>query len=260
MKLPTWAWVLGSAALGLLIGYALSRALARTPKRLTSNKRTGRQPTRRKAIEAIWESDDAVRKNLPPDLVAVFNKVKQRIKGKRTMDRTEAFLQWVEENPDAVVAVQAGAAEADVERMVREHEAHEAERYAEHEAEVEAAERAAIEASAAEDAELADLAERYAAEPDPEEVREEEVLGAVEYGAWEAVAPPAHADEDISDAEFFRRLEVVEGTPAPAPRRSKPRGRAPGRPKGRSRRKAASGAPSGPVRALLPARSESQSA
>lgn len=262
-SLPTWAWVLGSAALGILIGYALSRALARTPKkRLSANKRETRRPTKRKAIEAIWESDDAVRRDIPPDLVPVFNKVKSRIKGKRTRDRTEAFLEWVEENQDAVIAMQAQAADVDVERLIREREAADAAAQSAHDAAVEAAEREAIEAAAAEDAELAELAARYADEPEPpEEPPEAEAEAAWrEYASWEQSRPPSHADEDISDAEFFRRLEVVEGSPTSAAKRSKPRRKAASRPKGRSRRKAAREAPSGPVRALLPARGESQSA
>jgi len=264
-KLPTWVWVLGSAALGVLIGYALSRALERTPKRLTGNKRGPTRPTKRKAIEAISESDDAVRRNVPPELIPIFNRIKGRIKGKRTRDRTEAFLEWVEEHPEDVVAMQAGAAESEIKRLVSAHEADEHERYAaaeaEHEAEVARDEREAIAEAAVEveDTELAELAERYAAEPDPEEAREEYVAGVEEYGAWAGAAPPTRADEDISDAEFFRRLEVVEG-PAPAARRSQPRRKGAGRPKGRPRPKAASEAPSGPVRALLPARGESQSA
>lgn len=52
------------------------------------------------------QSDDAVRANIPAELVRVFEKVKRGVRGSPHMSRTEAFLHWVEENPDEVLAIQ----------------------------------------------------------------------------------------------------------------------------------------------------------
>jgi len=72
------------------------------------------------------ESDDAVRKNLPPELLPVFDKVRRSIKAGHRRTRTEAFLEWAEEHPAEVLAIQAEHVGADVERMVADQ--HEAER------------------------------------------------------------------------------------------------------------------------------------
>lgn len=55
------------------------------------------------AGERRQESDDEVRSNLHPSMVAVFDHVRRHIKGSPRMSRTEAFLHWAEENPDEVV-------------------------------------------------------------------------------------------------------------------------------------------------------------
>lgn len=52
--------------------------------------------------ERRQESDDEVRSNLEPPMVPVFDAVRRFIKGTPRKSRTEAFLQWVEENPDEV--------------------------------------------------------------------------------------------------------------------------------------------------------------
>lgn len=52
--------------------------------------------------ERRQESDDEVRTNLQPDMVPVFDKVRRHIKGTPRKSRTEAFLQWAEENPGEV--------------------------------------------------------------------------------------------------------------------------------------------------------------
>jgi hypothetical protein len=68
------------------------------------------------------EDDDAVRANLPADLVPVFNTVKKHIKGNARRSRTEAFLEWAQENSDEVMAMQSLAADRDVERLIAEHD------------------------------------------------------------------------------------------------------------------------------------------
>ncbi len=52
--------------------------------------------------ERRQESDDEVRTNLAPDMVPVFDAVRKHIKGTPRKSRTEAFLQWAEENPAEV--------------------------------------------------------------------------------------------------------------------------------------------------------------
>jgi hypothetical protein len=50
-------------------------------------------------IERRGESDDEVRANVSPDLLALWEKVKKGIKGSPRMTRTEEFLRYVENNP-----------------------------------------------------------------------------------------------------------------------------------------------------------------
>jgi hypothetical protein len=68
-------------------------------------------PKRSTARERTQEDDDAVRSNLPPELVPVFERHRKSFKGSPKRSRTEAFLEWAEENPDEILAVQ--QAEAD---------------------------------------------------------------------------------------------------------------------------------------------------
>lgn len=83
--------------------------------------------SRRKGIEAIAESDDAVIRDLPPELVPVFEKVKREIRATPRMSRTEAFLHWIEENSEEAARIAADRAEHDVERLARELEEQERE-------------------------------------------------------------------------------------------------------------------------------------
>lgn len=57
------------------------------------------------AGERRAESDDEVRSNLHPTMVPVFDHVRRHIKGGPKISRTEAFLQWAEENPDEVIGL-----------------------------------------------------------------------------------------------------------------------------------------------------------
>ena len=54
------------------------------------------------ATQRREESDDAVRSNLPAEMVRVFDRVRRHIKGGPRTTRTEAFFQWAEENPAEV--------------------------------------------------------------------------------------------------------------------------------------------------------------
>jgi len=78
------------------------------------------------AKERKSESDDSVRGNISRDLLPVFNAVREIIKAGPRRTRTEAFLEWVHENPETVLNLQAEAANRDVRRLVAEQ--HEAER------------------------------------------------------------------------------------------------------------------------------------
>ena len=73
------------------------------------------------AAERASESDDEVRANIPRELVAAFDKHRRHIKGTPRKTRTEAFLQWAEENPAEVWALQNEQAEREIREMVREH-------------------------------------------------------------------------------------------------------------------------------------------
>lgn len=57
---------------------------------------------------------------IPRGLVKVFDKVKRHIKGSHRRSRTESFLQWVEENPMEVYAIQEREAAREVRRLVRD--------------------------------------------------------------------------------------------------------------------------------------------
>jgi len=63
-------------------------------KELTSGRRRG---------EAQSESDGEVRGNIPPELVALFERVKRSIRGGERQTRTEAFLHYAEEHPREVL-------------------------------------------------------------------------------------------------------------------------------------------------------------
>lgn len=72
------------------------------------------------ARERSAEDDDAVRSNLPAELVPVFDKVRKQIKGSPKRTRTEAFLEWAEENPDEIIAVQQANADKELRAMLKQ--------------------------------------------------------------------------------------------------------------------------------------------
>jgi hypothetical protein len=81
------------------------------PKRLRSTSK-----------ERAQESDDAVRANLPPEMVRVFDAVRKHIKGGPRKTRTEAFFEWAEENPDEVWSMMQHQAERDLAALLAEQE------------------------------------------------------------------------------------------------------------------------------------------
>jgi len=85
----------------------------------------GRLKIRRSsARERAQESDDAVRHNLPAELVPVFDAVKSRIKPGPRRSRTEAFLEWAEENPDEIVSIQQVQADQDLATLLEQEKTH----------------------------------------------------------------------------------------------------------------------------------------
>lgn len=90
-------------------------------ERSSFRKQYGKKKSRTTRAERRQEDDQEVEHNLPPELVAVWRSVKSSIRGSDRISRTEKFLQWVEENPDAVQAVVNEAVERDVAKLVAEH-------------------------------------------------------------------------------------------------------------------------------------------
>ena len=88
-----------------------------SPKRL---KPIGR--VRKASHERESESDDEVRRDIPPELVGVFNKVRRNIKGTDRKSRSEAFLEWAEENPGEIYAMQEQEAAREIKRLVKEYQ------------------------------------------------------------------------------------------------------------------------------------------
>lgn len=74
--------------------------------------------------ERSQEDDDAVRRNLPAELVPVFESVRKKIKGSPRKSRTETFLEWAEENPDEIVALQQADADEHLAQLLREQREH----------------------------------------------------------------------------------------------------------------------------------------
>jgi len=90
----------------------------------SADRRGHKGGVRSTAAERASESDDEVRANIPRELVAAFDKNRRYIKGTPRKTRTEAFLQWAEENPAEIWALQNEQAEREIRAMVREHNRH----------------------------------------------------------------------------------------------------------------------------------------
>lgn len=73
--------------------------------------------------ERMRESDDEVERNIEPDLVPIWRKVKRGIKGSERKSRTEAFLQWVEENPGEIARMREKQADVELRALLREQKA-----------------------------------------------------------------------------------------------------------------------------------------
>lgn len=82
-----------------------------------------RPKLRRTGAESRAESDDEVRRNIEPELRAVWRRVKKTIHGSARLSRTEAFREWCGRNPAEVERIQWEDAERDVDRLVAEYNA-----------------------------------------------------------------------------------------------------------------------------------------
>lgn len=92
-----------------------ARLLARAPR--ATRKAAAGYVT---AAESRAESDHAVRVNLPRELVPVFDAVRREIHGSARRSRTEAFLEWAQENPARVYEIQHAAHDKWIRDMERE--------------------------------------------------------------------------------------------------------------------------------------------
>jgi hypothetical protein len=81
------------------------------PRRLRSTRR-----------ERGQESDDEVRSNIPADMVRVFDAVRKHIKGNTRKSRSEAFMEWAEENPGEVYELQQRDADRYLAQLLAEQE------------------------------------------------------------------------------------------------------------------------------------------
>lgn len=101
---------------------AEARETDKLVKRGDARHRRGVIKARSSSEERRQESDDEVVRNLPAALVPVFAKVRRYVKGGPRRSRTEAFLEWVEENPGEVYAIQGAQAERDLAKLIAEHD------------------------------------------------------------------------------------------------------------------------------------------
>jgi hypothetical protein len=106
---------------------ALTRAKRAEEKRyqaemrsLETYKRKQAKAAGRSAKEKRQESDDEVRRNLPPQLLPLFERVKGKIKGSARQTRTEAFEQYAQEHRAEVIEATDAHAEREFHRLQRE--------------------------------------------------------------------------------------------------------------------------------------------
>ena len=72
------------------------------------------------AHERRQESDDEVRANISRDLISLFERVRRSIRGSDRESRTEAFLRYVEQNPDDAVLAMQEEADRELKKLLAE--------------------------------------------------------------------------------------------------------------------------------------------
>jgi hypothetical protein len=75
---------------------------------------------RSSARERQQEDDEAVRNNLPDTLRAAWDRHKRNIRGNDNKSRTEAFLEWAEENADELVYEQAQQSDREIRALLKQ--------------------------------------------------------------------------------------------------------------------------------------------
>jgi hypothetical protein len=80
-----------------------------------------------RARERREEDDDAVRSNIDADMIPVFDAVRKYIKGTLHRSRTEAFLEWAEENPGEVIELRQRESDRHLDKLLAEQQYQEAE-------------------------------------------------------------------------------------------------------------------------------------
>jgi hypothetical protein len=75
------------------------------------------------SAESRSESDDAVLRDIPAELVKVWKKVRKNFQRGSAHQRAERFLEWAEENGGEVLALQEADADREIARLVREQRA-----------------------------------------------------------------------------------------------------------------------------------------
>ncbi len=65
------------------------------------------------------ETDEEVRGNIPPELLALWARVRRGIKGNDRKSRTEAFLEHAEQNPHEVLEAQMDLGDRELAKLVR---------------------------------------------------------------------------------------------------------------------------------------------
>jgi hypothetical protein len=102
-------------------------AFQRTMRRIEAGHRARRAEVARKGQrhERLEQSDDAVLAEIPPELRALWKRVKHSIRGSRHMSRAEALMHYVHEHPDAYLHAIEDESEAKLAQLIAEREAHE---------------------------------------------------------------------------------------------------------------------------------------
>jgi hypothetical protein len=104
--------------------FGAERTYQRDLKRIEAyNRQRRREVVRTTARERRHESDDEVRSNISAELVPLWGRVRQKIRGSARMSRTEAFLKYAEEHPAEVLEgldAKTDAVIAHLERQQRE--------------------------------------------------------------------------------------------------------------------------------------------
>jgi len=88
------------------------------PAKVTGSTRRTRPKTRK--ATALQETEADVLRNIPPELVPVWRKVRGKIKGTPRRSRTEAFLEWAAEHKAQVYEITDAEIEKDVARLAKE--------------------------------------------------------------------------------------------------------------------------------------------